>query len=111
MVFVPDGTADSVVYIGGDTVSYGQVADLVEEGFGREFKREEWDMGLLRARLQKEPENIWVQYQNIFGDGTGISWDHEKTLNAQRGISLTSVKAYIREKQGVAEQLKAIGRL
>ena len=95
--FVPEGTVNEVVYIGGDTVSYGQVADLVEEGFGKKFTREEWNMEFLQARLRQEPENLWYKYQNIFGNGRGIAWDFAKTLNSQRGIPLTGVKKYIAE--------------
>lgn len=95
MVFLSDGTLNQVVYIGGDTVSYGQLADVLDKVFGESFTREEWDLGFLKNRLAENPSNLWYKYQCIFGDGKGISWDMGKTLNGQRAISMTSVGDYI----------------
>lgn len=97
MVFVPDGTLNQVVYIGGDTVSYGKLADTLDENFGESFKREEWALPFLKDRLAANPSNLWYKYQCIFGDGKGISWDMARTLNGQRGIAMTNVGDYIKE--------------
>lgn len=103
MVFVPDGTLNKVVYIGGDTVSYGQLADILEQSFRESFKREEWELSFLKDRLSANPNNLWYKYQCIFGDGKGISWDMEKTLNGQRDIPMTTVRAYVKENIAKAE--------
>lgn len=97
MVFVPEGTLNAVVRIGGDTVSYGQLADILDEAFGERFKREEWDLPLLRNRLAESPDNLWYKYRCIFGDGKGISWDIKKTLNGRRDISMTTVVDYVKQ--------------
>src|SRR5690606_19957833 len=63
VVFVrPDETEDRVVFAAGDTVSYGEIADVVEEAFGAGFKREVWGRDELRGRMDKEPENGMVKY-------------------------------------------------
>lgn len=95
MVFVPEGTLNEVVYIGGDTVSYGQLANTLDEAFHETFNREEWDLPFLKNRLAANPTNLWYKYQCIFGDGKGISWDIAKALNGQRDISMTTVRDYI----------------
>lgn len=97
MVFVPEGTFNEVVYIGGDTVSYGKLADILEDSFGESFKREEWDLRFLKDRLAGNPDNLWYKYQCIFGDGKGISWDMAKTLNGKRDISMTTVRDYVKK--------------
>lgn len=97
MVFVPDGTLNQVVHIGGDTVSYGQLADILNKAFVGSFTREEWDLGFLKHRLAENPSNLWYKYQCIFGDGKGISWDLTKTLNGQRDIPMTTVADYIQK--------------
>lgn len=97
MVFVPEGTLNEVVYIGGDTISYGQLADTLDEAFGEKFTREEWDLRFLKDRLTGNPDNLWYKYQCIFGDGKGISWDMEKTLNGKRDISMTTVRDYVQK--------------
>lgn len=103
MVFVPDGTLNEVVYIGGDTVSYGQLADILDQVFDKSFNREELDLPFLKTRLAANQSNLWYKYQCIFGDGKGISWDMEKTLNAQRNIPMTNVRTYVKENIANAE--------
>ncbi|KAG8162606.1 hypothetical protein KVR01_008371 [Diaporthe batatas] len=96
MVFVPEGTTNQVVHIGGDTVSYGQLADILDEALGAGFEREEWTLQFLKDRLAEDPGNLWYKYRCIFGDGKGISWDMAKTLNSRRDISMTTVADYVR---------------
>lgn len=100
MVLRPEDTLDRVGYIGGETVSYGQLADTLDEALKTRFSREEWSLGFLRERLSKNRGNLWYKYQCIFGDGVGISWELNKTLNGQRGIHMTTAKDYIQATYG-----------
>lgn len=99
MVFAPKETVDDrVVYIGGETISYGQLADLVDDTLSSpeaHFKREEWTLLHLWEKLAKDPENLWYKYQCIFGDGKGIAWGLNTTFNGQRGLKMTNVRDYI----------------
>lgn len=99
VVFEPrgiPGNGSNVVFVAGDTISYGRVANLVEKRFNEvEFTREEWDMRLIEASLKKDPENVWNKYRGIFGAGSGIAWPMEKTLNYQRGIKLEDLETYL----------------
>lgn len=95
MVFRAEGTLNRVVHIGGETIHYRQLADVLAELFGGSFKRVEWTMDFLQQRLHQAPGNLWYKYQCIFGKGTGVSWDLDKTLNGQRGIAMTTVRDYI----------------
>ncbi|KAK4234109.1 hypothetical protein C8A03DRAFT_18926 [Achaetomium macrosporum] len=97
IVYSPGETESKVVYIAGDTVSYGDVADIVEGVYGKGFRREVWDMEYLKKRLEEEPGNIMLRYQNVFGAGVGISWELDGTLNSQRGIRLTNLREYVEE--------------
>lgn len=98
MVYVPaDNTLDRVVYIGGDTITYGQVANVLDAAYGIQFKRELLDVPTLRKRLADDPNNIWLKYKNVFADGVGVAWDQEKTLNRQRNIPLMGLEAYVAE--------------
>ncbi|KAK3297251.1 uncharacterized protein B0H64DRAFT_440724 [Chaetomium fimeti] len=104
VVFEPGETENRVVYVAGDTVSYGEVADIVEAGFGGGFKRELWDRDFLRERLEQEPEDLMLKYQNVFGAGVGVSWEMERTLNYRRGVKLTDLRKYVEDNK---EQLLA----
>lgn len=96
MVFVPgEDTLNRVVYVGGETLSYGELAGVLEGVWGEEIEREEWDVGFLRERLGREPQNLWYKYQCIFGGGRGVAWDLEETLNGRRGIKMTTVRDYV----------------
>ncbi|KAK6207952.1 isoflavone reductase [Colletotrichum tabaci] len=90
------GDGRNVVYVSGDTVSYGCAADLVERRFpGVEFARELWDVEALAENLARDPADTWNKYRAIFGAGKGISWPTEKTLNHERGIELEDLETYL----------------
>jgi hypothetical protein len=97
VTFQPDGISHQVVFIGGDTVSYSQVADLLDAKYRTKFKRELWDIPLLKAELAKDPENMMRKYREVFAAGQGVAWDLSKTLNVARGIQLTSAEAFIKD--------------
>ncbi|KAK5653616.1 hypothetical protein OQA88_8645 [Cercophora sp. LCS_1] len=97
MIYVPADTLNCVVYIGGDTISYGRLAGVLDEFYGAKFERQVWDLDSLACELRQEPGNVMLKYRNIFGAGVGVSWDMETTLNHQRGVSLTDVAEYVRK--------------
>lgn len=97
MVYQPEGTENRVVYIGGDTITYGQFADILDAAYSTKFERHVFDIPFLRNKLKDEPDNLWLKYQIIFGEGTGCTWPMEKTLNSQRNIKLTGVEQFIQE--------------
>lgn len=84
-----------VVYTAGDTLSYKQIADVVESHFGVEFTRELWDRETTKKHVQEDPNNALVKYRDTFAEGRGVSWDQEQTVNHQRGIPMTDVRAYL----------------
>lgn len=99
VVFEPrgiPGEGRNVVYVAGDTVSYGTVAGLMKERFPEiEFSKEVWDMVAIRESLARDPTNNWNKYRGIFGAGKGISWPLEKTLNHERGIKLEDLRTFL----------------
>ncbi|KAK8090278.1 hypothetical protein PG997_005239 [Apiospora hydei] len=96
----PGAISNQVVYVAGDTVSYGRVAELVEKHFGgsgKEFKRETWDRDSLKQELAKSPSNVMLKYRNCFAEGRGVAFDMATTVNKQRGIVLQDVQSYLKE--------------
>jgi len=99
IVYDPRDISRQVVYVAGDTVSYADVADLVEARFGSgggEWKRELWDMQTLKGRLRDNPDDGMVKYQNVFGAGKGVAWDMASTVNVQRKMQMQTVEDYLR---------------
>ncbi|KAJ2984862.1 hypothetical protein NUW58_g5835 [Xylaria curta] len=97
IVYEPRDINRQVVFVAGDTVSYGDMADLVERRFGGQWKRELWDMQTLEQRLEANPDDGMVKYQNVFGAGKGVAWNMADTVNAQRGIVMQTVEDYLEE--------------
>jgi len=83
-----------IVYIGGDTITYGQVGDVVESLSGQKFKRTVSDLKELENDLNNDPLNFVKKYRSIFGNGRGVSWDFNTTFNFQKGIKTTSAREW-----------------
>ncbi|KFG84631.1 isoflavone reductase [Metarhizium anisopliae] len=94
VVLDPRGVGNEVVLTAGDTVSYGELADLLDEHFGTRFARELWDVDALRGQMAEDPSAV-VKYRDVFARGRGVSWDKDRTLNFERGMELLDVKGYL----------------
>lgn len=88
---------DPVVYCAGDTVTYSEMADLVEKIVGVKVEREELSIEKLVNGLKNDPGNGILEYQLVFGSGVGTWWPMEKTFNYKNGMKLTSVEEWARE--------------
>ncbi|MET4140969.1 hypothetical protein ABIB30_003354 [Pedobacter sp. UYP1] len=85
---------NTIVYISGDTITYGQFADVIDSLSGEKFERTVADLEELKNDLQNDPTNFVKKYRSIFGDGRGVSWELEKTFNFQNSIETTSAKQW-----------------
>jgi hypothetical protein len=83
------------IYIGGDTVSYERLAQLIEKKTGNPFKRNVLEVENVLAALSKDPDNGLLKYQAVFGQGRGVAWDMASTWNQQHGIHTESVEEWL----------------
>lgn len=97
VAYDPRDVSHQVVYIAGDTVTYSQVAELVQRRFGGEWTKELWDAKFLKRKLEERPDDGMLKYTNVWAVGRGVAWDMEKTLNRQRGIELQGLESYLKE--------------
>ncbi|KAH8176463.1 nmrA-like family protein [Sarocladium implicatum] len=97
LVLVPAGVANEVVFTAGDTASYARIAELVKERFADvgEFKTEVWDLETLRKQV--EDDAPLAKYRATFGEGRGVAWGTNETVNVKRGIEVTGIKEYLKE--------------
>lgn len=95
LVLDPRGLRNQCVYVAGDTLTYAQVADRLDERFGTRFRRELWDRDELARQMRDEPDSTMVKYRDTFAQGRGVAWGQEQTLNAARDMKLTDVRAYL----------------
>jgi nucleoside-diphosphate-sugar epimerase len=82
-----------VLYAAGDTVSYGQLAEIVERVTGRKVEREEWSIAHLKEELAKDPDDAIKRYRLVFARD-GVWWNKEGSVNYRLGIACTDVESY-----------------
>ncbi|KIQ60696.1 aromatic alcohol reductase [Pseudomonas fluorescens] len=88
---------NQVVYIAGDTLTYGQLADTVERLLDRALERVEWTVPALEADLRAEPDDQLRKYRAVFAQGRGVAWDKARTYNGERQIETTNVVRWIEQ--------------
>lgn len=89
--------ANKPVFIGGDTITYGELGDLVERVVQRPIKRTVLSLPELEKLHHLEPENNLIKYQYVFGLGRGVAWELTATWNHQRGIRAKTAKEWAQE--------------
>ncbi len=95
IVFFTPTIRNEVVYLAGDTVTYGEVADKLEAGLGRPFRRSAWSVPFLKKELANDPGNMMRKYRAAFAMGRGYSWNKAGTFNARHSIPVTDVDAWV----------------
>ena len=81
---------DQVVFVSGDTVTFEEIADKMEEVFDVKFERVLWDYQFLEKKLNDEPENIFNKYRLVFTH-PGVTWPMEVTFNDLNNIPTTGI--------------------
>jgi hypothetical protein len=100
IVFAEPTIRNEIVFLAGDTVTYGEVAGKLETALGRPFQRFEWNVPFLIEELANDPQNMMRKYRAVFAMGRGVAWDKVGTFNERNAISVTDVDAWIRENLG-----------
>lgn len=95
IVFVEPTIRNEIMYLAGETVTYGEVADKLEAALHRPFGRSEWTMPFLMEELARDPQNMMRKYRAVFALGRGVAWSKDGTFNQRHGIPVTDVAAWI----------------
>lgn len=95
IVFAEPRIANEVVYTAGDTLSYRQLADTLDEKLGRTLLRVAWPVSQLKRELAEHPGDQMKKYRAVFAEGKGVAWDKRTTFNATHGIAVTTTSAWI----------------
>ncbi|HEK0908030.1 TPA: aromatic alcohol reductase [Pseudomonas putida] len=96
IVFFEPRLRNEIVYLSGDTVTYDEVAGLLERVLGRPFKRNEWTVPYLMDELEKDPTHHIKKYRAVFAQGRGVAWPKAGTFNEQQAINLTTAEQWAR---------------
>lgn len=95
VVFAQPRIRNEIVYLAGDTVTYGAVADKLEAALGLPFSRSEWSEEYLLGELARDPHNMMRKYRAAFAQGRGVAWDKRGTFNSRRALPVTDVASWI----------------
>lgn len=87
---------NEVVFVSGETLSFEQIANIVEHFFDEKFERVLWSPEYLREALLNDPENNLKRYRIVFTH-PGVTWPMAKTFNVKNNIDTTSVKQWLKE--------------
>lgn len=96
IVFFEPRLRNEIVYLSGDTVTYDEVAGLLERVLGRPFKRNEWTVPYLMDELEKDPTHHIKKYRAVFAQGRGVAWPKAGTFNQQQAIHVTTAEQWAR---------------
>jgi hypothetical protein len=97
ILFAEPRIRNEIVYLAGDTIMYGELADTLEEVLQRPFQRNEWTVPFLLEQLAGDPDNMTSKYRAVFAQGRGVAWDKSQTFNARRGIPVTNVREWVQQ--------------
>lgn len=86
---------NKVVFIAGDTISYGQLAKVVEKTTGKNFDCKVLTLEALQQELRANPEDQMLRYRTAFALGDGMWWDKEETYNAKKEIQTQNVEQWL----------------
>ncbi|KAH7025040.1 uncharacterized protein B0I36DRAFT_366937 [Microdochium trichocladiopsis] len=88
-----------VLFIAGDTLSYAQIADLVNGRYaadgGSTFERVLWDIPALERQKDKDQNLFMFKYRAMFARGKGIAWEKAGTFGERRALKMTNVNTYL----------------
>ena len=87
--------ANEVVHIASDTLSYGELAAVVEDVTGHRFRRELLTVDMLTDEIARHPDDGMARYRLGFARGDGMWWDKETTYNAKQNIPTVDTRRWL----------------
>lgn len=85
---------NEVVYVAGDTITYRELANIVERIVGAPVTRNVWTVPHLLEDVAREPDDGLRKYRAVFAQGIGVAWPMASAFNVVRGIASTSAEQW-----------------
>ncbi|MEM5440898.1 aromatic alcohol reductase [Serratia marcescens] len=86
---------NQVVYIAGDTLTYRELADVMQAHWGVEVNRVLLNKERLQEEVLNHPRDVGAKYRLAFARPDGVAWDKAKTFNARQGIATTTAEQWL----------------
>lgn len=96
IIFAEPRIRNTVVYLAGDTISYRELADIVDRVRNSTVTRTEWTTDYLGDQLRQKPEDTMRRYRAVFARPTGVAWPKAQSYNMLRGITTMTAEDWAR---------------
>lgn len=87
---------DEVVFVAGETTSYGELAETVEQVTKQTFTKKAFPLSVLLDQLRLQPDDQMLRYRAAFARGDGMWWPMSDTWNAQNNIPTQDIASWLR---------------
>lgn len=94
---------NQMVYIAGDTLTYRELADVMQAHWGVEVNRVLLDKERLQEEVLNHPRDVGAKYRLAFARPDGVAWDKAKTFNAREGIVTTTAEQWLAQQCPIAQ--------
>lgn len=84
-----------VVHIGGDTLTYADLARIIDSVSGQVVAKELWSIEKLKSDLIQDPNNGTKKYRVVIAEGKGVAWDSAQTFNVEKGLVLQDFETWM----------------
>lgn len=88
---------NQVVFVAGDTLTWAQLAEVVEKHGRDPVTRVLLTHEQLKRQAGENPQDAGVQYRLAFARKNGVAWDKSITFNGRLGIPVTDVAQWLRQ--------------
>ena len=105
ILFAEPRISNRVLYTAGDTVTYRQLADVIDLVLERRVERVLWTVPVLKEQLASDPDSALYKYRVVFAEGRGVAWPIKETFNAQKAIPVVGIERWIREHLALLREL------
>lgn len=89
--------ANDVVYVAGDTITYGELADIVDRVGGAAVTRNLWTVPYLLDEVDCNPDDAIRKYRAVFARGIGVAWPKATSYNGICAMSTVSAEQWARD--------------
>lgn len=88
--------ANEVVFVAGETTSYGRLAETVEYVTKQTFTKGILTLPALQDALRSNPDDQMLRYRAAFARGDGMWWPMSDTYNATNKIQTQNIESWLR---------------
>lgn len=92
IVFAQPRIRNTVVYLAGDTISYRELAAIVERVTDTTVDRVLWSNEFLDDQLRLDEDDAMRRYRAVFARPTAVAWPKRQSYNVVRGIATVTVE-------------------